>query len=84
MFWGPLAWTIIFGLSFATFLTLIIVPVMFYIISKRKINRRRKYVEKHAHDAENEAEEQERLKKLYPQEFEEYHKKKDDDLGLES
>ncbi|UOU97313.1 efflux RND transporter permease subunit [Chryseobacterium daecheongense] len=77
MFWGPLAWTIIFGLSFATFLTLIIVPVMFYIISKRKIKARRKFVAKHAHDAEKDAEEQERLKKLYPEEFEEYHKKKD-------
>ena len=28
IFWGPLAWTVIFGLTFATFLTLIIVPVM--------------------------------------------------------
>jgi multidrug efflux pump subunit AcrB len=28
-FWGPMSWTIIFGLSFATFLTLIIAPVMF-------------------------------------------------------
>jgi multidrug efflux pump subunit AcrB len=27
-FWGPLAWTMIYGLSFATFLTLIIVPVL--------------------------------------------------------
>lgn len=69
-FWGPLAWTIIFGLSFATFLTLIIVPVMFYIISKRKIKARRKYVAKHAHDAEEDAAEQERLRKLYPEEFE--------------
>jgi multidrug efflux pump subunit AcrB len=34
IFWGPLAWTVIFGLSFATFLTLIIVPVTFYL-SKR-------------------------------------------------
>ena len=34
IFWGPLAWTIIFGLTFATFLTLIIVPVTFYL-SKR-------------------------------------------------
>jgi multidrug efflux pump len=32
--WGPLAWTMIFGLSFATFLTLLIVPVM-YLISER-------------------------------------------------
>jgi multidrug efflux pump subunit AcrB len=27
-FWGPLAWTMIYGLAFATFLTLIVVPVM--------------------------------------------------------
>ncbi len=27
-FWAPLAWTMIYGLSFATFLTLILVPVM--------------------------------------------------------
>jgi multidrug efflux pump subunit AcrB len=33
-FWGPLSWTMIFGLSFATFLTLILVPVM-YLISQR-------------------------------------------------
>jgi multidrug efflux pump subunit AcrB len=31
MFFGPLAYTIIFGLSFATFLTLILIPVMYYI-----------------------------------------------------
>jgi multidrug efflux pump subunit AcrB len=34
IFWGPMSWTIIFGLTFATFLTLIIVPVM-YLISLR-------------------------------------------------
>lgn len=31
MFWGPLAWTVIYGLIVATFLTLIIVPTLFYI-----------------------------------------------------
>jgi len=31
MFWGPIAWTVIFGLTFATFLTLVIVPVMYRI-----------------------------------------------------
>ena len=36
VFWGPLAWTVIFGLIFATFLTLIIVPVLFYLIKKLK------------------------------------------------
>ncbi len=40
-FWGPLSWTMIFGLSFATFLTLIMVPVM-YLISERLKNRVRK------------------------------------------
>ena len=34
IFWGPLAWTVIFGLTFATFLTLVVVPVAFYL-SKR-------------------------------------------------
>ncbi|MEN7548237.1 efflux RND transporter permease subunit [Rapidithrix thailandica] len=29
--WGPMAWTVIYGLVFATFLTLVIVPVMYYI-----------------------------------------------------
>jgi multidrug efflux pump subunit AcrB len=28
-FWGPMAWTIIFGLTTATFLTLVMVPVMY-------------------------------------------------------
>jgi multidrug efflux pump subunit AcrB len=28
-FWGPLSWTMIFGLAFATVLTLILVPVMY-------------------------------------------------------
>lgn len=36
VFWGPLAWTIIFGLSFSTFLTLIIVPAMYYAIERIK------------------------------------------------
>ena len=30
-FWGPMSWTVIFGLTVATFLTLIIAPVMFRI-----------------------------------------------------
>lgn len=35
-FWGPLSWTIIFGLLFATFITLIIVPVMYLLAAKTK------------------------------------------------
>src|SRR5210317_1275252 len=30
VFWGPLAWTVIYGLIIATFLTLIIVPILFF------------------------------------------------------
>jgi len=42
-FWGPLAWTIIFGLSFATFLTLIFVPALYYLfyLIKLKMKRRK-------------------------------------------
>lgn len=42
IFWGPLAWTVIFGLVFATFLTLIVVPVMFYLVNRAKIKMRKK------------------------------------------
>lgn len=34
--WGPIAWTIIYGLVFATFLTLIVVPVMYWLAYKGK------------------------------------------------
>ncbi len=34
IFWGPMSWTIIFGLTFATFLTLIIVPTMYLLADK--------------------------------------------------
>ncbi len=35
-FWGPLAWTVIYGLFFATFLTLIVVPVMYWLAYRAK------------------------------------------------
>ncbi|RIJ37409.1 efflux RND transporter permease subunit [Pontibacter oryzae] len=35
-FWGPLAWTIIFGLGFATLVTLLVVPVMYLLNEKLK------------------------------------------------
>ena len=35
-FWGPLSWTMIFGLLFGTVLTLILVPVMYLLIFKLK------------------------------------------------
>ena len=37
IFWGPLAWTVIYGLFIATFLTLIVVPVLFYLSKTVKI-----------------------------------------------
>jgi len=37
VFWGPLAWTVIYGLIVATFLTLIIVPILFYIATRLKM-----------------------------------------------
>ncbi len=41
LFWGPISWTIIFGLTFSTFLTLVIVPVMYRlttILTKRIVD----------------------------------------------
>jgi multidrug efflux pump subunit AcrB len=39
--WGPMSWTIIFGLTFATFLTLVIVPSMYFILSRVKVRMNR-------------------------------------------
>lgn len=36
VFWGPLSWTMIFGLIFATFLTLFLVPAMYLITERLK------------------------------------------------
>lgn len=41
IFWGPLAWTVIYGLIVATFLTLIVVPILFYLITRFKMWIRR-------------------------------------------
>ena len=37
IFWGPLAWTVIYGLFIATFLTLIVVPILFYLVTRSKM-----------------------------------------------
>ncbi|MEO6347022.1 MAG: efflux RND transporter permease subunit, partial [Aquaticitalea sp.] len=42
VFWGPLAWTVIYGLFVATFLTLIVVPVLYFLSIKFKMWLRRK------------------------------------------
>jgi multidrug efflux pump len=38
IFWSPMSWTIIHGLTFATFLTLVIVPIMYLFFAR--INRK--------------------------------------------
>jgi multidrug efflux pump subunit AcrB len=38
-FWGPISWTVIFGLTFATFLTLVIMPVLL-LLTERSRSRR--------------------------------------------
>jgi len=40
-FWGPMSWTVIFGLSFATFLTLVIIPSMYHVlvVGKMKLSK---------------------------------------------
>ncbi len=55
-FWGPIAWSVIFGLTFSTFLTLVIVPVMYRIaiivqkllIDKVEYHTGKSIVKKHA------------------------------------
>lgn len=39
-FFGPLSWTIIFGLTFATFLTLVLVPLLYYMSYRNQIRRK--------------------------------------------
>ncbi|MBD0833545.1 efflux RND transporter permease subunit [Aestuariibaculum sediminum] len=52
VFWGPLAWTVIYGLFVATFLTLIVVPVLFFLSMKFKMWLRKKM---RANDAQDTA-----------------------------
>lgn len=42
IFWGPLAWTVIYGLLVATFLTLIVVPILFTLVYKLKLRIRKR------------------------------------------
>lgn len=55
IFWGPLAWTVIYGLLIATFLTLIIVPVLFYIAMRMKmwLRERRNRADEKSDEADN-------------------------------
>jgi multidrug efflux pump subunit AcrB len=37
VFWGPMSWTVIFGLSFTTVLTLVLIPNMYYLSHRMRI-----------------------------------------------
>jgi multidrug efflux pump subunit AcrB len=37
IFWGPMSWTVIFGLSFTTVLTLVVIPCMYYLSHRSKL-----------------------------------------------
>jgi len=54
-FWGPLAWTIVFGLSFATFITLIVVPVMYQTSENTKVRMKRIFGKKNEEAESQEA-----------------------------
>lgn len=41
--WGPMAWTIIYGIIFATFLTLIVVPAMYWLAYRIKARLKRRF-----------------------------------------
>jgi multidrug efflux pump len=48
MFWAPLAWSIIFGLSFATFLTLVFVPSLYLLTYEMKVKMKRRKTNREA------------------------------------
>ncbi|MBL7814090.1 MAG: efflux RND transporter permease subunit [Saprospiraceae bacterium] len=67
-FWGPLSWTMIYGLIFATFLTLILVPAMLFLAERLKMKVLKNYHPNHKfHEAQAELAAQ----KLTPTEGEE-------------
>jgi multidrug efflux pump len=45
-FWGPLSWTMIFGLIFGTILTLVFVPAMYLLVGRLKLRLGRPLVSK--------------------------------------
>jgi multidrug efflux pump len=58
-FWGPMSWTVIFGLTFATFLTLIVVPVMYISVDMTTnwLTKKLRIVEKEYIDEETDEDE---------------------------
>ncbi|WP_394974112.1 efflux RND transporter permease subunit [uncultured Croceitalea sp.] len=53
IFWGPLAWTVIYGLLIATFLTLIVVPILFSLVYKLKLRVYKRKIRKIEKDKQN-------------------------------
>jgi multidrug efflux pump subunit AcrB len=47
LFWGPLALTVIFGLAFSTFLTLVVVPAMYLIGNRIKLGFIQRFKKSH-------------------------------------
>ncbi len=45
-FWGPMAWTVIYGLVFATFLTLVVVPAMYWLFYRLKLSLKKVFTPK--------------------------------------
>ena len=43
IFFGPMSWTIIYGLTFATFLTLVVVPIMYLLLYRLKVNMYKRF-----------------------------------------
>src|SRR5690606_7568437 len=43
IFFGPMSWTIIYGLTFATFLTLVVVPIMYLLLYKLKVGMYKRF-----------------------------------------
>jgi multidrug efflux pump len=43
MFWGPMSWTVIFGLTFATFLTLVVIPAMYHMMASVRVSFRNRF-----------------------------------------
>ena len=52
-FWGPLAWSIIFGLTFSTFLTLVVVPCLYYILYVIQLRIKRQRLQAAIRDGEH-------------------------------
>lgn len=52
-FWGPLAWSIVFGLSFSTFLTLVVVPCLYYILYVYQVRAQRRSLRAAIRDGEH-------------------------------